>query len=196
MQHFSMRCRRQCRALRPLKIHYMSRDQPKAHELTNHILHPSPAPIRRSPGAPENVLRRWYGMVPVSSTAQVVRYGACVINGNHRKFAEDTLNGNDVQDWFLVVKLIKHPRADRFQPSCTEEHGIMSISAITCISVITCISTIMAITCISVIMAKYNHNMHNMYNCYNVYHYHYQDHRMFPRLRRGHTRRSWIQCPS
>ncbi len=30
------------RALRPLKIHYMSRDHPKAHELTNHILHPSP----------------------------------------------------------------------------------------------------------------------------------------------------------
>jgi len=64
MQHISMRCR----ALRPVKIHYMSRDQPKAHELTNHILHPSPAPIRRSPGAPENVLRRWYGMVPVSPT--------------------------------------------------------------------------------------------------------------------------------
>ena len=128
--------------------------------------------------------------------AQVVRYGAGVADGNYRKFAEDALNGNDVQDRFLVVKLINHPRADRFQPSCTEEHKIMSISAITCISVITCISTIMAITCISVIMAKNNHNMHNMYNCYNVCNYHYQDHRMFPRLRRGHTRRSWIQCPS
>jgi hypothetical protein len=79
---------------------------------------------------------------------------AGVANGNHRKFAKDALNGNDVQDRFLVVKLINYQRADRFQPSCTEEHKIMSISAITCISVITCISTIMAITCISVIMAK------------------------------------------
>ncbi len=64
MEHFSMLRR----ALRPLKIHYMLRDHPKAHELTNHILHPSPAPCRRSPGEPENVFRRWYGMVPVSLT--------------------------------------------------------------------------------------------------------------------------------
>jgi hypothetical protein len=64
MEPFSMRRR----ALRPLKIHYMSRDHPKAHELTNHILHPSPAPCRRSPAAPGNVLRRWYGIVPVSPT--------------------------------------------------------------------------------------------------------------------------------
>jgi hypothetical protein len=34
-------------------FHYISRDQPKAHKLTNHILHPSPDPSRRSPGAPE-----------------------------------------------------------------------------------------------------------------------------------------------
>ncbi len=55
---------------RALKIHYMSSDHPKAHKLTNHILHPSPAPCLRSPGTPENVLRRsrWYGMVPVSPT--------------------------------------------------------------------------------------------------------------------------------
>ena len=86
-------------APQPLEIHYMSQDHPKAHELTNHILHPSPEPIWRSPGAPECV-------------AQVVRDGAGVTNGNHRKFAEDTLNGNDVQDRFLVVKLVYHPRAN------------------------------------------------------------------------------------
>jgi hypothetical protein len=97
--------------------------------------------------------------------AQVVRYGAGVADGNYRKFAEDALNGNDVQDRFLVVKLINYPRADRFQPSCTEEHAIMSI---------------IATTFISVIMANYNYNMYNMYNCYNVYNYHYQDHRRFP----------------
>ena len=33
-------------------IHYMSRDHAIAHELTNHILHPSQAPVLRSPGAP------------------------------------------------------------------------------------------------------------------------------------------------
>ena len=62
MEHLSMRWR----ALRPRKIHYMSCDHPKAHELTNHILHPSPAPSRRSPGAPENVLLRWYRIMPVT----------------------------------------------------------------------------------------------------------------------------------
>ena len=58
------------RAPQPLEIHYMSRDHPKAHELTNHILHPSPAPGLRSPpaGAPGNVLRRWCGIVQVSPT--------------------------------------------------------------------------------------------------------------------------------
>ncbi len=84
----------------------MSHDHPKAHELTNHILHPSPAPGRRSQGAPGNVLRRWYWIV------QVVRDSAGVTDGNHRKLAEDTLNGNAVQDRFLVVKLVYHPRAN------------------------------------------------------------------------------------
>ena len=78
----------------------------------------------------------------------MVRYGAGVTNWNHRKFAEDTLNGNDVQDRFLVVKLINYPRADRFQPSCTQEHKIINISQITCINVIICISVIMAKTII------------------------------------------------
>ena len=38
--------------------------------------------------------------------AQVVLDSAGVSDGNHRKLAEDTLNGNDVQDRFLVVKLV------------------------------------------------------------------------------------------
>ena len=37
---------------------------------------------------------------------QVVRDSAGVTEGNYRKLAEDTLNGNDVQDWFLAVKLV------------------------------------------------------------------------------------------
>ena len=43
-----------CCALNDLRFHYISRDHPNAHELTNHILHPSPSPEpgRRSPGAP------------------------------------------------------------------------------------------------------------------------------------------------
>ena len=57
----------QC-AFNPIGFHYISRDQPKAHELTNHILHPSPEPSRRSPGAPAKRLRRRCGMVPVSPT--------------------------------------------------------------------------------------------------------------------------------
>ncbi len=36
---------------------------------------------------------------------QVVRDSAGVTDGNHRKLAEDTLDGNDVQDRVLEVKL-------------------------------------------------------------------------------------------
>ena len=68
--------------------------------------------------------------------AQVVLDSAGVTDGNHRKLAEDTLNGNDVQDRFLVVKLVYHPRANRFQPAYKTEQAIMSIIAITHIFVI------------------------------------------------------------
>ena len=62
MEHFSLRLR----ALESREIYYMSRDHPNAHELTNHIRHPSPAPGLRSPGAPEKALRILCGIVPVS----------------------------------------------------------------------------------------------------------------------------------
>ena len=54
------------RALESREIYYMSRDHPNAHELTNHIRHPSPAPGLRSPGAPEKA--SLCGIVPVSPT--------------------------------------------------------------------------------------------------------------------------------
>ena len=56
--------------LNPLSVYYISRDHPSAHELTNHIRHPSPAPGLRLPGAPGKTfkLRRWNGIVPVSPT--------------------------------------------------------------------------------------------------------------------------------
>ncbi len=44
--------------------------------------------------------------------AQVVRDSTSVTDGNDRKLAEDTLNGNDIQDRFLVVKLVYHPRSN------------------------------------------------------------------------------------
>jgi hypothetical protein len=43
-------------ALFHVPLHYIPRDRPKAHELTNHILQPSPATGRRSPGAPEKTV--------------------------------------------------------------------------------------------------------------------------------------------
>ncbi len=86
------------RALQPLKFHYISRNHPKAHEFTNHILHQASARSAVA-GSARNCL------------AQVVRDSAGVTDGNQRKLAEDTLNGNDVQDRFLVVKLVYHPRA-------------------------------------------------------------------------------------
>ena len=64
MEPFSLRVR----ALQSREIYYRSRDHPNAHELTNHIRHPSPAPGLRSPGAPEKALRILCGIVPVSPT--------------------------------------------------------------------------------------------------------------------------------
>ncbi len=51
----------------PAPLHYISRDHPKAHELTNHIRHPSPEPGLLSPGAPGKWLRRRFqvGIVPM-----------------------------------------------------------------------------------------------------------------------------------
>jgi hypothetical protein len=43
--HVAQQTRRQ-----PSQFHYISRDHPNAHELTNYIRHPSPEPILRSPG--------------------------------------------------------------------------------------------------------------------------------------------------
>ncbi len=53
----------------PTSIHYISRDHPNSHQLTNQIRHPSLEPGLRSPGALEKTLRRWYGIVSVSPTA-------------------------------------------------------------------------------------------------------------------------------
>ena len=51
---------------KPLSMHCISLDHPKAHELTNHILQPSQEPGLLSPGAPGKTLCRGYRMVPVS----------------------------------------------------------------------------------------------------------------------------------
>ncbi len=64
MEPFSMQ---HC-AVKPSPIHYISRVHPNVHELTNHILHPSPAPGLLSQGAPWKTLLRCCGMVSVSPT--------------------------------------------------------------------------------------------------------------------------------
>ena len=92
MEPFSTRLR----APQPLEIHYMSRDHPKAQ--SPRVDEPHPASIASTRSAVAGSARK--------CVAQVVRDSAGVTDGNHRKLAEDTLNGNDVQDRFLVVKLV------------------------------------------------------------------------------------------
>jgi hypothetical protein len=53
--------------------------------------------------------------------AHLVQNSFSVTDRYQRKFAQDTLNGNDLQDRFLVVKLVYHPRSNRFQPSYNKE---------------------------------------------------------------------------
>ena len=66
-------------------IHYMSRDHAIAHELTNHILHPSPAPGLRSPGAPRKVL------------PHAVLNSPSVTDGHQWQLAQDGLDRHDVE---------------------------------------------------------------------------------------------------
>ena len=88
-------------ALFHVPLHYISRDQPKAHELTDHILQPS-----RS---------AW------KNIAQVVGNCPGITDGDNRKFPEDILNGHDVKNWLSVVKLVQDLGANGFQPSCNTQ---------------------------------------------------------------------------
>ncbi len=64
MLHSILQC-----AFNPICLHYLLRDQPKAHELTNHILHPSNEPSWRSPSAPgKRLCMLCSGTVQVSPT--------------------------------------------------------------------------------------------------------------------------------
>ena len=55
----------------------------------------------------------------------MVRNRACVPNWHKRKFSQDMLNRDDIQDWFLMVKLVYNLGSNRLQPSCRNE--IMNI---------------------------------------------------------------------
>ncbi len=100
--------------------------------------------------------------------AQAVRDSTGVTYRHQRKFAQDTLNWNDVQDRLLVVKLVYHTRSHKLQPSYKKS---ISINAIICISyTITMMCIILIITIFRIIM--------------------------FPGLKRGRNRRTWIQCRS
>ena len=57
--------------------------------------------------------------------AQMVRNRACVPNWHKRKFSQDMLNRDDIQDWFSMVKLVYNLGSNRLQPSCLNE--IMNI---------------------------------------------------------------------
>ena len=49
--------------------------------------------------------------------AQVVLNGSGVSNRYNCKFFQDTLNGDDVENRFPVIKLVYNSRANRFQPT-------------------------------------------------------------------------------
>jgi hypothetical protein len=72
----------------------------------------------------------------------VVGNGSSVTNRHNRKFSQDTFDGDDEENRFLLVELVHNPRTDRLQPTCNE---IMSIIAIMYIMSIIAIIRIMAI---------------------------------------------------
>ena len=70
---------------------------------------PHPASIARTRPAVAGSARK--------GVAHAVRNSAGVSDRHDWKFAQDALNGNDIQDRFLVVKLVYHPGSNRLQPS-------------------------------------------------------------------------------
>ena len=88
MSHTMLQC-----PFNPIGVHYISRDQPKPHELTNHILH--------RPGTHPAVAGR-----SLKTIAQAVRNGSGVTDRNYWQFSQDTFNRDDVENWFLVVELV------------------------------------------------------------------------------------------
>ncbi len=77
----------------------------------------------------------------------MVRDGSGVTYGNNWQFPHDTLNGNDIENGFPIVKLVYHQRANGFQPAYQKVFSIMPIIAI--IDII--VSTIEIIYIISII---------------------------------------------
>ncbi len=73
-------------------IHYISRDHPNAHELTN------PASIAGSRPAVAGCARK--------DVEQVVRNGSCVSNRHNRKLSQNALNGDDIENRFPVIELV------------------------------------------------------------------------------------------
>ncbi len=79
----------------PLLIHYISRDQAIAHELT--IASTLPAVARCS----------------LKQVAQVVLNHSCVTNWHKRKFSQDVIYRDDIKNWLSVVKLEKNLGSNR-----------------------------------------------------------------------------------
>ncbi len=68
----------------------------------------------------------------LKTIAQAVLNGSGVTDRNYWQFSQDTFNGDDVENWFLVtvVKLVWYPGTDRFQPAWNALIRILAISTI------------------------------------------------------------------
>jgi hypothetical protein len=115
-----------------------------------------------------------------------------------RKFAQDTLNENDVQDRYLVVKRVYHTRivtrSNRLYPMTPIlQERLRKQSAMV---------AIMATICITVKTHFNTNNCNNGNNMYNKNNHHFQELHKFPTgcwnegTNSPHNRRSWIQCRS
>ena len=83
-----------------------------------HIARPAQSPRidkphpQSVPGTLAAVARR-----SLKTIAQAVRNGSGVTDRNYWQLPQDTLNGDDVENRFLVVELVQDPGTDRFQPA-------------------------------------------------------------------------------
>ena len=65
--------------------------------------------------------------------AQAVRNCSCVTDRNYGQFSQDTIDWDDVKNWFLVVQLVQDPGTDRIKPVCNASNTLISF---TCIMII------------------------------------------------------------
>ncbi len=98
-------------------LHVALRHQP--HWLSLHIAGPSQFPLvdKPHPASVTGTLPAAVSWCSREEIVQAVQNDSGVAYWNYRQFPHDTFNWDDLENWFLVVKLVQDQGTDRVQPT-------------------------------------------------------------------------------